>query len=114
MVDVLAVLLLLFLVVQAFGSRTLPPALSAVAPAAVIESSPQLVLEVGAAGWTLNGQPVNRADLDAELRALYAGRAVKLLFVRPAPSATAAEVARVLDRARGDGVLLFALLPAER
>ena len=114
MIDILLVLLVIFILVQAFGREVVPAALPAPMAGPVVERSAQLVLDIRVDGFTLNGEPVLDADLDAELRSLYADRPVKLLFIRPSPSISVQQAVSALERVRADGVVVTALLPPER
>ena len=115
MIDVLLVLLMVFLVAQAFARQVLPVALpvAAQAPGPVSVDNP-VVLDVAGGGFLLNGQPVPDAQLEAVLRSIYSVRAAKLLFVRPSADETFQQVTTAVDRARAAGVEVTALLPAER
>ena len=114
MIDILLVLLVIFILAQAFGRDVVPTVLPAPVAGAVVERSAQLVLDLRVDGFALNGEPVSATDLDAELRGLYADRPVKLLFVRPSPSISVQQLVTALERVRADGVLVTALLPPER
>ena len=114
MIDILLVLLVIFILAQAFGRDVVPTTLPAPVAAPVVERSAQLVLDLRPDGFALNGEPVPEAGLDAELRGLYADRPVKVLFVRPSPSVSVQQLVSALDRVRADGVLVTALLPPER
>ena len=115
MIDVLLVLLVVFLVAQAFARQVLPVALpvAAQAPGPVSVNNP-VVLDVTGAGFLINGQPVPDVQLEAELRSIYSVRTAKLLFVRPSADETFQQLTTALDRARAAGVEVAALLPAER
>ena len=111
MIDVLLVLLVIFILGQAFGRQVLPAQLPP--SAAVPGPGHQVVLDLSGSGFTLNGQPVPDRVLDAELRAIYAGRTAKVLFVRPGPGRTVGELVATMDRARAAGVAIVALLPVD-
>ena len=73
----------------------------------------QLVLELpDAGGFQLNGQPVPDAQLDEVIRAAFALRPVKLLFVDAGGERRYQEVVSAVDRARGAGVEVVAFMPA--
>ena len=73
---------------------------------------PQIVLELlPKAGYAINGQPVPDERLDATLQQIYAGRPVKLLFVKAAGDRSYQEVLSAMDRGKGVGVQVIALMP---
>ncbi len=53
---------------------------------------------------TIDSQPVAAAELDARLRPLFAARPGGVLFIDGAPELEYADVASVIDMARGAGV----------
>ncbi|HET7026037.1 MAG TPA: hypothetical protein VFI39_12625 [Gemmatimonadales bacterium] len=110
MVDVLVVLLLAAFLAQAFIRQRLPagPAPVAATPAPISIEIP-VVLEITARGALINGQPIPDTQLGPQLQAIYARRAVKVLFVRGAADRWPEEVARV---ARSAKVGVVALVPA--
>ena len=109
MIDVLLVLLIIFMVALV-PRRTMDATL----PSAVgtPDDAPRIVLEVGPRGrYALNQSPVPSRDLEARLRAVYAGRPDKTLVIRGDPRATYQEVITAMDVARGAGVLVLGLDP---
>ena len=73
---------------------------------------PQLVLQLpDAGGFLLNGQPVPEDQFDEVIRAAFAQRPVKLLFVGAGGERRYEEVVRAVDRAKGAGVQVVAYLP---
>jgi biopolymer transport protein TolR len=111
MIDVLLVLLIIFMVVQAGLQRGLsvqvpPPEDGVVAQTAT------LVLELEPGGdYRLNRQPVARERLAQELAAVFAPRARKVLFVRGAESLPYGEVIAAVDASRQAGVQVVGLVP---
>jgi biopolymer transport protein ExbD len=72
----------------------------------------QLVLELpDAGGYLLNRQPVPDAELDAVIAQAFERRPVKLLFVAAGGERRYEEVVDAIDRAKGAGVQVVALLP---
>lgn len=112
-IDVLLVLLVIFMMLNLIGRTTVraqvpPPAAGPAAPVV------QLVLELPASGaYTLNGQPIPGEQLESQLRAVFADRSPSLLFVTAAPTRRYQEVIRAMDIARGAGVQVVALMPAQ-
>jgi len=111
MIDVLLVLLISFFLMQK-DRKVLP---TSVAPPQKSGRSDeiQLVLELASSGgFRLNGQPIPDAELETQLAAVFAVRPVKLLFVDAAGDRTYQEVVTAIDRARGAGAQVVALMPA--
>jgi biopolymer transport protein ExbD len=68
-------------------------------------SSPTIVLELGADGSArINQSPVARGELAARLRAIYAARPEKVLFVKANRRLRYDAVVEAMDVARGAGV----------
>jgi biopolymer transport protein ExbD len=111
-IDVLLVLLVIFMVAQGIRS-TLPVQTPPPGPAAGPEpAEPQIVLALGSdGGYAINGQPVPAPQLVEQLRAIYATRPAKLLFVDAAPPRTYQEVIAAMDLARGAGAAIVAFMP---
>lgn len=111
MIDVLLVLLISFFLMQ--KDRNVLPSQVAPPGRGVPSTDPQLVLELtDAGGFLLNGQPIPDAALEAQLAAVFEARPVKLLFVDAAGDRTYQEVVTAMDRARGAGAQVVALMPA--
>jgi|SRR5690606_2317202 biopolymer transport protein TolR len=116
MIDVLLVLLIIFMVVNAM-SRTvvevqIPPRETA---AASSSESAQIVLELLPDGrYSINAQdPFPQDQLDAQIHAIYDNRPAKLIFVKPAGSRTYAQVIEAIDIVRGAGVEVVGFTPVE-
>jgi biopolymer transport protein ExbD len=87
-----------------------PPQPSASPPAA----SNQIVLEMPDNGsYSINGQPVPKDQLDAQLHAIYDPRPAKLLFVKPGQNRVFQDVIDAMDVARGAGVQVIGFTPKE-
>lgn len=117
MIDVLLVLLIIFMVVQAM-SRTsvemiIPPIETQSAEVAV---SDQIVLEMRDDGsnW-INGTvgPIAMDNLEAQLHELYDNRPTKLLFLKPGLDRKYNELIEAVDIGRGAGVQVFGFTPIE-
>lgn len=110
MIDVLLVLLVVFMVLSQERTTIRSP----VSPPTGPEHGPsQLVLQLpDAGGFLLNGQPIPDLALEAQLAAAFEGRPAKLLFVDAGGERTYQEVITAMDRARGAGAQVVALMPA--
>ena len=109
-VDVTILLLLTAVLVQGIRSRPAGPA--SAAPPDEGPVATQVVLSIHADGrWTVAGQLIPPADAEAELRRLFAGRQVKLLFIEAAPGRTYGEVLAAAERARAAGIATVGILP---
>jgi biopolymer transport protein ExbD len=116
MIDVMLVLLIIFMIVNALSRSVteiqIPPEQTASASAA---PSTQIVLEIKDDGTlAINGQaafPLER--LDAEIHQVFDPRPTKLLFVKPGLTRTYGDVIEAIDIARGAGVLVVGVTPIE-
>lgn len=103
MIDILLVLLIIFMMFSVIGVPHLP--LQVPDPAATAAPGVPLVLSVDAGPtYSLNGRVLERARLQQELVAVFAGRPEKVLFVRGAREVRYQEVVAAFDAARGAGV----------
>lgn len=116
MIDVLLVLLIIFMIVNALSRSVteiqIPPNETASASSA---PSTQIVLEVKDDGMlSINGQqPFPLEQLDARIHEVFDPRPTKLLFVKPGLERTYGEVIEAIDIARGAGVLVVGVTPIE-
>lgn len=116
MIDVLLVLLIIFMIVNALSRSVteiqIPPEQTATASAA---PSTQIVLEIKDDGQlAINGQasfPLEQ--LDARIHEVFDPRPTKLLFVKPGLTRTYGDVIEAIDIARGAGVLVVGVTPIE-
>jgi biopolymer transport protein ExbD len=109
MIDVLLVLLIVFMLTVPRARRAIDVQLPD--ERAVGDGRASLVLEVCEASVALNGQAIDPARLGARLRAVYAGRPEKVLFVRGCPTARYQQVVAAMDSARGAGVRVLGISP---
>jgi biopolymer transport protein TolR len=116
MIDVLLVLLIIFMVVNAL-SRTvvevqIPPKETA---AATSTQSAQIVLELLADGnYSINAQAAfTKEQLDQRIHEIYDNRPAKLIFVKPAGTRTYGEVIEAIDIVQGAGVEIIGFTPVE-
>ena len=110
MIDVLLVLIIIFMLI---GPQH-PVGLDAQLPrgAGGKGDAREIVASVGQdRSLKINAEPVSWDDLDARLRRIFASRAEKVLFVAGARQADFADIARVIDTARGAGIDRVALMP---
>ncbi|HQW66504.1 MAG: biopolymer transporter ExbD [Gemmatimonadales bacterium] len=116
MIDVLLVLLIIFMIVQALKRAAvdiqIPPVETAVRSTA---PSAQIVLELRDDGtYVINGQaPTPKAQLDQQFHVIYDQRPAKLLFVKPGPNRVYGDVIEAIDIAKGAGVEVIGFTPAE-
>ncbi len=115
MIDVLLVLLIIFMITQPLSRMALdvqvPPPDT---PQAAQTPPSQIVLELTAnGGYNINGQPVPKPQLDAQLHAIYDQRPAKLLFIKSAPARLYQDIIDAMDTARGAGVQIIGFTPRE-
>jgi biopolymer transport protein ExbD len=115
MIDVLLVLLIIFMMIVPNARKAvdvqLPDPTPSTAPAT---QSDQIVLEVLPGGnYTINTQPVTRANLPARLKQLYDPRPEKVIFVKGDPTVKYQAVIEAMDVARGAGVKVIGVPPKE-
>lgn len=110
MIDVLLVLLITFMILSQDRHTIRTP----VAPAGPQHGADnaQLVLELpDAGGFRLNGQPIPDEVLESHIAAAFEHRSARLLFIDAGGDRTYQEVIAAMDRARGAGVQVVALMP---
>src|SRR5262245_59624868 len=112
MIDVLLVLLIIYMLSlrgrHAIDVQVPPPERNTAA------AQTQIVLELlPGAGYAINGQPVPDSTLDSVIGQIYSGRASKLLFIKAAADRRYREVIEAMDRSRGAGVQVIAIVPKE-
>lgn len=115
MIDVLLVLLIIFLVIQPALQRGIevqvPPVESR--PAAE-QPQDQIILTVAPGpSYSINDIPIPVSELEARVRGIFQDRPRKVLFVRGDPSVTYGQVMDAIDDARGGGIEVVGLVPAE-
>ena len=115
MIDVLLVLLIIFMIVQALKRAAIdiqiPPVDTGVANSA---PSAQIVLQLKDDGsYAINGTPYAKANLEQAFHTIYDPRPAKLLFVKPDPTRAYGEIIEAIDIARGAGVQIVGFTPIE-
>jgi biopolymer transport protein TolR len=115
MIDVLLVLLIIFMITQPLSRMALdvqvPPPDT---PQTNTPPPSQIVLELGNdGGYAINGQPVPKDQLDAQIHAIYDQRPAKLLFIKAGANRLYQDVIDAMDVARGAGVQIIGFTPKE-
>ncbi len=116
MIDVLLVLLIIFMIVNAFSRTvievTIPPEETAQMSSA---QSNQIVLEYKENGsLAINGQEeFPLSALDQKIHEVFDQRPAKLMFFKPAGGRTYGEVIEAIDISKGAGVAVIGFTPAE-
>lgn len=115
MIDVMMCLLIVFMMLQPGLRRGLDLQLPGESLAGVQEKGPdQIVLYVlPGEHYAINQDSVKPADLVPQLRAIYAQRARKVLFVKGDSASTYAEVIHAVDLAREAGIEVVGLVPGK-
>jgi biopolymer transport protein TolR len=115
MIDVMLVLMIIFMVIIPQKSTGLPSQLPQPGSSANKERPLDIVVSVGENhDVTINTEPVAWANLDRRLQQIAVARPGGTLFIEGSPRADFADVAQVLDTARGAGIPKFALMPRKR
>ena len=115
MIDVLLVLLIIFMITQPLSRMALDVQVPPPDETTVTKTPPsQIVLELGNdGGYAINGQPVPKDQLDAQIHAIYDQRPAKLLFIKAGPNRIYQDVIEAMDVARGAGVQIIGFTPQE-
>jgi biopolymer transport protein TolR len=112
MIDILLVLLIMFMLLPN-RTKGLPSEAPEPAPAnqPAIPNRLDVVLRIARdRSIAIDSQPVSPPELEARLRLTFATRPGGVLFVGGAPELDFADVASVIDVARGAGVLRIGLI----
>jgi biopolymer transport protein TolR len=111
LVDVMLVLLVIFMVVTPLLREEIPVNLPEAEEAADAADLSQVTLTLAADGRVLvNGDAVSRADLVTELRALYATRTDKSIFLESDRELRYGAVVDAMDACREAGVVQIGVL----
>jgi biopolymer transport protein TolR len=104
MIDVLLVLLVIFIIAQPMLQKTIDMQVPK-KEKATANNAPLIVLEIHENGqYALNTKPLNKDNVEEELRKVYSNRDDDLLFIKPDQTVTFADVIFAMDRAKGAGV----------
>jgi biopolymer transport protein ExbD len=117
MIDILLVLLIIFMMQIPLSRKAMDVQVPPVSQGQQQSAGPSnnIVLELTAdGGYTINGQPVDGANLDQEFHAIYDRRPAKILFVKSAGNRRYEEVIDAMDTARGAGVQVIGFTPPDR
>jgi biopolymer transport protein TolR len=111
MIDVLLVLIIIFMVVVPQNSVGLPAAVPQPAQAESMVRESDIVVSVSKNGSiTINSEPVALERLQERLRAIFAARANKVIFLRGDGSLDFEQIATVIDIAKGADVFHIGLM----
>jgi biopolymer transport protein TolR len=115
MIDVLLVLLIIFMITQPLSRMAMDVQVPPPDTPQTNKTPPnQIVLELGDdGGYTINGQPVPKDQLDTQIHAIYDQRPAKLLFIKAGPNRIYQDVVEAMDVARGAGVQIIGFTPKE-
>jgi biopolymer transport protein TolR len=115
MIDVLLVLLIIFMITQPLSRMALDVQVPPPDETTATKTPPsQIVLELADnGGYTINGQPVPKDQLDTQIHAIYDQRPAKLLFIKAGPNRVYQDVVEAMDVARGAGVQIIGFTPKE-
>jgi|SRR5688572_20825486 len=113
LIDVLLVLLIIFMVITPIKPVGLPAQVPQPAPPGSVEDvlRRDVVLMVRRGGMVeINRQPVAIGDLQKRLTGIFGGSATATVFIAGEKDLEFAEVARVIDLTRGEGILRIGFL----
>ena len=112
MIDILLVLLIIFMITLPLARMPIDVQVPPLETAQQPPSSNQIVLEI-LADWSyrINGQPVPRGQLDAQIHAIYDNRPAKLIFIKGDGNRTYQDVITAMDIIRGAGVQVIGFTP---
>jgi len=115
MIDILLVLLIIFMVSQplnrmAMDVQVAPPNTQTANQSA----NDQIVLEMNDDGtYAINTQPVPKAQLETQIRTIFAPRNAKLMFIKAGQNRIYQDVVDAMDVARSAGVQIIGFTPIE-
>ena len=117
MIDVLLVLLIIFMMIIPMSRRAIDLQLPDPNPqiATPAAANQQIVLEIGPGSHlAINKTVYSKEQLPDELRRIYDPRPDKIIFLKAHPSVKYQEVVWAMDVARGAGVKVLGLAPADK
>jgi biopolymer transport protein ExbD len=115
MIDILLELLIIFMVSQplnrmAMDVKVAPPNTQT----ANQSQNDQIVLELADNGtYAINTQPVPKAQLETQIRTIFAPRKAKLMFIKAGQNRIYQDVVDAMDVARSAGVQIIGFTPIE-
>jgi biopolymer transport protein TolR len=117
LVDVVLVLLIIFMVVTPLLTKQIwlnvPPKPEADAPPPPPDAVPPIVLTLTRAGFKVNGQAIDKAELGAKVQRMLNARADKVVFFDAQSDLPYADALEAIDFVRGAGVDTLAVLADE-
>ena len=115
LIDVLLVLLIIFMITQPLSRMALDVQVPPPDETVTTKTPPsQIVLELADdGGYSINGQPVPKDQLDTQIHAIYDQRPAKLLFIKAGMNRIYQDVVEAMDVARGAGVQIIGFTPRE-
>ena len=115
MIDVLLVLLIIFMAAIPSMRKSVDVQLPDPTPSLVPANaqSNQIVLEVTPAGYSINSEKVDEANLGRRLKEIYEPRPEKIIFVKGDPKVKYGNVVHAMDVSRGAGVKVIGVPPKD-
>jgi biopolymer transport protein ExbD len=115
MIDVLLVLLIIFMAAIPSMRKSVDVQLPDPTPSLVPANaqSNQIVLEVTPAGYSINSEKVDEANLGRRLKEIYEPRPEKIIFVKGDPKVKYEKVVHAMDVSRGSGVKVIGVPPKD-
>ena len=116
MIDILLVLLIIFMLMQPLMRKAMDIQLPDPTPSQAPPSQApnQIVLEVGPNDYyAVNTEVVPADQLDEKLKTVYEGRPDKIIFIKGDPKVKYQQIIHAMDVARGAGVLVIGVPPAD-
>jgi biopolymer transport protein ExbD len=115
MIDILLVLLIIFMITQPLSRMAMDVQVPPPDTPQTTKAPPsQIVLELSDdGGYSINGQPVPKDQLDTQIHAIYDQRPAKLLFIKAGGNRIYQDVIEAMDVARGAGVQIIGFTPRE-
>lgn len=108
MIDVLLVLLVIFMIAQPLLQKSIDVQVPKNEKSQNANPAPKIVLEIKADGvYTINTQPVAKAELEPRLRQIFGSRGDRLLFIKAERDVVYQDVIGAMDAARGAGVTVL-------
>ncbi len=115
MIDILLVLLIIFMVSQPMNRKAMD--VQVAPPNTQTQNSSandQIVLELNDDGtYAINSQAVPKAQLETQIREIFAPRNAKLMFIKAGQNRIYQDVIDAMDTARNGGVQIIGFTPIE-